>query len=47
MPNFTAEKIMFTAWLKKIDLVYIANFALYDNCEWGDFSITYITFRLN
>ncbi len=37
MPNFKAEKNMFTASFKKCILVYIANFALHDNCEGGEF----------
>ncbi len=37
MPNFTAETNMFTAWCKKMILINIANFALHDNCEGGEF----------
>ncbi len=36
MPNFTAEKNVYSL-VQKIILVYIANFALHDNCEGGDF----------
>ncbi len=36
MPNFTAEKKVYSLVQKNI-LVYIANFALHDNCERGDF----------
>jgi len=37
MSNFTAEKNMFTAWWQIVVLVYIANFALHDDCEGGEF----------
>ncbi len=34
MPNFTAEKYVYSL-VQKVDFVYIANFALHDNCERG------------
>ncbi len=40
IPNFTAEKNMLTAWYKVV-LVYIANFALHDNCEEVNICITH------
>ncbi len=37
MPNFTAEKKHVYSLVQKIILIYIANFALHDNCEGGEF----------
>ncbi len=37
MPNFTAEKKHVYNLVQKMILVYIANFALPDNCEGGEF----------
>ncbi len=39
MPNFTAEKKHVYCLVQKIILIFIANFALYDNCEGGEFFI--------
>ncbi len=46
MPNFTAEKNMFTAWCKKNILICIANFALHDNSEGGAFFYNYKLYKL-
>ncbi len=35
MPNFTAEKKHVYSLVQKIILIYMANFALHDNCEGG------------
>ncbi len=37
MPNFTAEKKYVYSLVQKVVEVYIANFALCDNCEGGEF----------
>ncbi len=37
MPNFTAAKNSVYSLVQKVFLLYIANFALYDNCEGGEF----------
>ncbi len=39
MPKFTARKknIYIYNLVQKVVLVYIANFALHDNCEGGEF----------
>ncbi len=37
MANFTAEKKHVYSLVQKNILVYIANFALRDNCEGGEF----------
>ncbi len=37
IPNFTAEKKHVYSLVQKIILIYIANFALYDNCDGGEF----------
>jgi len=43
MSNFTAEKKnIFTAWWPIVFLVYIANFALHDDCEGGEFFLQLI-----
>ncbi len=44
MPNFTAEKKYVYSLVQKVILAYIANFALHDNCEGGDF---FLLIRLN
>ncbi len=36
MANFTAE-FFFYSLVQKVVLVYVANFALLDNCEGGEF----------
>ncbi len=37
MPNFTAEKKHVYSLVQKNILIYIANFALHDNCDRGEF----------
>ncbi len=45
MPNFTAEKKNIYSLVQKMILIYIANFALHDNCEGVNFFITH-SFKL-